>query len=299
MQQAFIEKVINTWGEQGERWLNQLPTLIEQLQQRWGLSPLNAASNLSYNYIGLGCDAQQQAIALKICCDKDVYTAEYQALQHFQGRGCIRLVDHSTEHAALLLEQAIPGVLLKTRLKDDFSTICQHYAAIVNSIAAIKLPPEHAFQSVASCLQTLDRVQDARVPAEFITLAQQLRKKLLATCDQNYLCHGDLHLENIIQHGQSYIAIDPKGIVGEKAFEAAAFDLISATEMQQLDSCTIQSLIQQRLQQLASCLGLTYQRLLWWVFLRLILSVLWSIEDHTDYDKQLALAVELYPLAAE
>ena len=128
----------------------------------------------------------------------------------------------------------------------------------------------------------------------FIKKAQSLRSTLLHSMGHDYLCHGDLHLENIIQHGETWLAIDPKGVIGEIAFEAAACDLIHPNE--QKDQTHLSSIIIERMIFLANALDVKYDRLLSWVFLRLIIQSQWSIEDHDDPSHRLLLATPIYPL---
>lgn len=70
----------------------------------------------------------------------------------------------------------------------------------------------------------------------FVNKAKQLKSKLFDSVKHEYLCHGDLHLEKIILNKNEWLAIDPKGIIGEMAFEASAFDLLSNDELK--DSST-------------------------------------------------------------
>lgn len=58
---------------------------------------------------------------------------------------------------------------------------------------------------------------------------------MLGSAENEYFCHGDLHLDNVIYQGKRCLAIGPKGIMGEMAFEAAAFDPPSEGEKQNLD----------------------------------------------------------------
>ncbi len=116
----------------------------------------------------------------------------------------------------------------------------------------------------------------------------------MKTPHRDYLCHGDLHLENIIQQGSNWVVIDPKGIIGEMAFEAAAFDLISQEEMRDLSA--LPAKIVHRVQLLSHALDIDYNRLLYWTFLRVIISAQWFIEDNGDPSQMLILANCIYPL---
>lgn len=124
--------------------------------------------------------------------------------------------------------------------------------------------------------------------------AKQLKLNLLNSLKNEYLCHGDLHLENIIQNRNEWLAIDPKGIIGEMAFEAAAFDLLSNDELS--DSSTTELKIVNRVKQLSTALDIDPNRLLQWIFLRIIISAQWFVEDNGDPSRVLKLAQHVYPL---
>ena len=89
------------------------------------------------------------------------------------------------------------------------------------------------------------------------------------------------------------MAIDPKGIIAEKAFEAAWFDLNLKLEPHNTDN-TAQ--IADTLCQLASTLALPFERLRAWVFIRLIISSQWHIEDGANPEQTLRLAKAVYSL---
>jgi streptomycin 6-kinase len=44
---------------------------------------------------------------------------------------------------------------------------------------------------------------------------------LLALPTEQVLLHGDLHPENVLRSGTSWLAIDPKPLVGDRAFDLA------------------------------------------------------------------------------
>lgn len=139
----------------------------------------------------------------------------------------------------------------------------------------------------------MDRISDPRIDKHFIK-QQQLKEKLLNTVQDEYLCHGDLHLENIIQHGSNWLAIDPKGIMGEMAFEAAAFDILRPAEIK--NNSTLSLIILDRVANLATALNIDFNRLLGWIFLRIIISAQWFIEDKANPSNSLVLAKQVYPL---
>ena len=89
------------------------------------------------------------------------------------------------------------------------------------------LPPEHRFHDVWEWMRGLERLRSAfdggtgPFPAPLVERAEA---HLGNPSGQNLVLHGDLHHYNILSaEREPWLAIDPKGIVGEPEYEAAAF----------------------------------------------------------------------------
>lgn len=60
------------------------------------------------------------------------------------------------------------------------------------------------------------------IPTQILQLAQDLFEQLRQSTCQQVLLHGDLHHDNILLDQQrGWLAIDPKGMVGDPACQAA------------------------------------------------------------------------------
>lgn len=290
-----LEKnVINLFGQKGKIWLNSLPATIDKLSESWSLTNIQPMNNMSWNYVATAIQHNKMAVVLKISCDKQIVLDEYKALKYFNGDGIIQVLDYNSEHNAILLEQAIPGTALKSLHPTKITETINIYVDLVNKISIKPLPRDDHYKHVNEWLKAIDRITDNRVEKRFIDKACELRSRILNTAKHEYVCHGDLHLENIIKHGSNWLAIDAKGIIGEKAFEAAAFDLISKEEIK--ENKQISSLLFERIALLSNSLKIDKERLLAWVFLRIIMSAQWFIEDNGNPDDMLILAHYLYPL---
>ncbi len=290
-----LEKnIINSFGETGKKWIDSLPNIVEKMSKQWQLQHINPVKKMSWNYIALAMQNNNCPVVLKLSCDRKLIQDEYNALKHFDGNGAIRVIDINLECNALLLEQAIPGYLLKEQHPLKIQDTINIYATVVKKLSTCKLTNKNYTHAREWC-DAIDKIHDVRISKNIIDKANELRSKLLATAQHEYLCHGDLHLENIIQHGSDWLIIDPKGIIGEMAFEAAAFDLISNDEMKD-NNDTISSKIIDRTTQLSNALEIPYDRLLSWIFLRIIISAQWFIEDNGDPSQMIALAKYVYPL---
>jgi streptomycin 6-kinase len=291
--EKLIQNVTDTWGDNGRAWLNQLPAVIKSLSQHWSLTDINPVTNLSYNYVAKAIQNNITPVVLKISCDAQLILDEYNALKHFAGAGSIQARDMSALHNAMLLEQAIPGQLLSEHHSINIEDTIAIYAGVVTKIATPQLTKNN-YTHVRSWCAAIDRIKDRRIEKCHVQKAKELRTFLLSSVNNEYLCHGDLHLENIIVHGAEWLSIDPKGVIGEMAFEAAAFNFLDTSEL--FDSAMLQNKITARVAYLARALQIDNNRLLAWVFLRAIIAAQWFIEDNGDADAMLRLAAAVYPL---
>lgn len=285
--------IINLHGEVGRQWLRSLPVIVEKLSELWQLTNIAPVKNMSWNFVALAEQNNTLPVVLKISCDKALIQSEYKTLRHFDGKGAIKAIDINAEYNALLLEQAMPGCLLKTRHPIKMEDTIHIYANVVKLLSMHELSDTNYTHAKEWC-HVIDEMHDPRIPTNFIEKAKQLRSFLFNKTPREYLCHGDLHLENIIQQGANWVVIDPKGIIGEMAFEAAAFDLINQDEMKAIS--TILSKLHDRIKQLSEALEISFDRLLSWIFLRIMISAQWYIEDNGDPNQMLTLASYVYPL---
>ena len=117
------------------------------------------------------------------------------------------------------------------------------------------------------------------LPEKLTGEAERLFAELLASQSEPVVLHGDLHHFNILAaERQPWLAIDPKGVVGEPEYEVGAFlrnpmpDLLSKPHPG--------SILARRLDQFSEELGFDRERLRSWGIAQAVLSAWWSIEDH-------------------
>lgn len=105
--------------------------------------------------------------------------------------------------------------------------------------------------------------------------------ELLATQDNPVLLHGDLHPDNILLNGtDSWLAIDPTSIIGERAHEVSTFVRNPLPEL--LASANAAEIIRQRLNLFSAELSIDKERLRSWSYVKSILSACWALEDHDE-----------------
>ncbi|PCE25403.1 APH(6) family putative aminoglycoside O-phosphotransferase [Paraburkholderia acidicola] len=98
--------------------------------------------------------------------------------------------------------------------------------------------------------------------------------------------HGDVHHENVLDFGQSgWLAIDPKGLLGERGFDYA--NLFCNPDSK---AALAPGTFARRLALIAEASGIERRRLLQWVLAWSGLSAVWMLDDGEDADSRLEIA---------
>lgn len=289
-----LEKnIITLFGAVGKNWLDQLPHKVITLAKKWELSDIIPVDNMTWNFVAKARSTSHGAVVLKISCDEELIQDEIKTLRYFNGQGMIRLLEYDKIDTALLLEQAYPGQSLRSIYPADIDLSMNAYCRVINDLQKTSGAVSEKFKSVEDWLMVFDRISTSdKLLGKSINHAASLGKALLKSSVRKYVLHGDLHHDNVLSFGSSWVAIDPKGIIGEIEFEAAGFDFIHESELSNKD---IPGLLSQRTESLAKKLQIDPYRLRNWVFIRLVLAACWMIEDGGDPGAFLNLALVSFP----
>jgi len=290
----LITNITGIYGNAGKQWLQRLPTIVNELAQHWCLSDIMPVDNMTYNYVAMAMTDAHLPVVLKISCDAKTSYEEMRALHYFNGDGSVQLFAVEDEYHAMLLQRAIPGTTLKTLYPQYIEEVMDIYITVTKKLHDKQLPARYEFRHVRDWLQTFRHVDLSQLSADMVAQTKEITAELLSSMRNKILLHGDLHHDNVIQHQNEWLAIDPKGIVGDAEFEIAAFDIIHPSEFHL--SSKITDLFTQRINLLAQKSDLDAERIKNWVFVRLILSAAWSIEDNTEIGPCIDLANALLPL---
>ena len=278
----FARTIVALFDDAGRDWLNRLPAMIADCERQWSLTVLPPFAPLTYNYVALAVRADGSPAVLKVSFPDAQVQAEIAALRLFDGSGSVRLLATDPETGTLLLEQLRPGTPLSTLTDDEEAT---SIAATVMRQLWRPAPPEHAFPSVARWAAGLGRLRQefggttGPLPRHLVEEAESLFAELIASMGEPMLLHGDLHHDNILAAERApWLALDPKGVVGEPAYEVGA--LLRNVAPQFLAEADLRVVLSRRVHQFADELGFDRQRLRAWGLAQAVLSAWWSLEDH-------------------
>lgn len=269
------ENIINLYAEQGRQWLANLPQLIARLEITYGLSHLKPFENLSYNYVLSGFQ-DAQPIVLKVGLDSNALKQEGLALKAFAGFGAVNVLMETEE--MLLLECAVSGVSLKSYFFEKDNNAIQITCECLRRLHKAPRPNAYRFPHINDWLTALDK--SINIPNELLDKARTLREKLISTSAKPILLHGDLHHDNILQNGNNWVVIDPKGAIGEPAYDIAAFIRNPMPELLQHDNAL--NIINNRILQFAKIFNLSEQRIIDWCYVQAVLAWAWALEDGGD-----------------
>ncbi len=129
-------------GSKGKVWLEQLPALLDSLCRRWSLAIEQPLRDLSYNFVAQAWRHDGTPVMLKVGVPNDELLSEIAALRHYDGRGCVMLLEADVELGAMLLERLEPGTML-VALDDDRATRGRGDADAVASVASGALVRRH------------------------------------------------------------------------------------------------------------------------------------------------------------
>jgi len=202
-----------------------------------------------------------------------------EVLAHWDGHGAVRLLERAK--GAILIERAQPGDdlsdIVRAGRDDEATLILCEVMEKLNRPA----PVGGGFRTIRDWGRGFGRNRAAAIragiDAGLIDRAEALFFRLCDTQAPPVLLHGDLQHYNVVRDGgRGWLAIDPKGITGEPAYEAGA---LLRNPNADLALCADAAVIRRRTGLIAQRLGYDRQRLLGWCFAQWVLAVMWAIES--------------------
>lgn len=275
------------FSEQHKELWERLPNLLDDCASRWELTVLPPYPNLSFNYVAPVLQKDGTEAVLKIGMPHQDFWMEIEALRVYDGRYSVRLLEADPEQGCFLLERIQPGTVLTTLAEEANDAQATSIMAVVMQGLWRPVPPEHPFPNVRDWAEGMHHMRThfgggvGPLPVRLVEEAETLFAELLASSAEPVVLHGDLHHDNILSAQRvPWLAIDPKGIVGEPAYEVGAM-------LRNLwpDRHTILrpgKLLERRAHQLAEELHLDRARIRGWAVAQAVLSAWWCLEDDSD-----------------
>jgi streptomycin 6-kinase len=247
----------------------------------WGLVP-DGVPILTHSSRLLPVRWKGQPAMLKVA-ESEEERAGGLLMVSWAGEGAARVLAHDND--ALLMERAdgtasLAG-LARNGADDTASRIICEVAARLHS---------HKHQSPLNSVVPLDRWFRELEPAAakyggVLIVAAETARHLLATSQEVVILHGDIHHGNILDFGpRGWLAIDPKGLKGERGFDYA--NLFCNPDR---NIATIPGRLSRQVNVVAQAARLRRIRLLQWVLAYAGLSAAWTFS--TGKAPEIALTV--------
>jgi streptomycin 6-kinase len=290
LQEFELPAALSWWRDVpgGAEWLDQLPQLAADCAEHW---ELELGPPLEGGNVSLVLQAGDTVLKLNFPEEESEHEADALAL--WNGDGAVRLLAHDPGRNALLLERCRPGTTLWELTDEREAT----------SIAARLLlriwrppPPKHPYRLLAT--------EAARwataLPEQWERLGRPFDRKLVdaataaasdLSCSQEDLVvvHQDFHGGNVLRaQREPWLVIDPKPLVGERAFDAASLLRDRRDELAR-DPAPARR-IRARLDQLTDELGLDRERMRGWGIAH---ALAWGVSDQEVEDDMVACAAWL------
>ena len=273
--EGFEKNIISIYGRRGKQWLAELPDLVNKIVEKYNLTKLTPVKNMSFNYVARGCQHDKPVI-LKIGLNSNAFSKELSCLKAFVKHSAAEVI--ADDDNMMILQCAVPG----TRLKDYFPThdtqATKVVCSVIKKMHLADILENHCFDRLCDVLKILDRKLD--IPDGTLSKARILRDNLLNSTNKEVLLHGDLHHDNLLKNGEGWLIIDPKGFIGDPAFELAAYLCNPMPKLIAEDN--VRKIIANRIYVLAEQLDIPEKRITDWLYVKSVLCWAWCLDDNLD-----------------
>ncbi|MFJ4673622.1 aminoglycoside phosphotransferase family protein [Kitasatospora purpeofusca] len=256
--------------EEAERWLNALPALVTAELARLRLTldrvldPGGSLALVAYVHR----DDDLAPAVLKVSLRTPGTAHEAEALSAWAGRGAVLLLDTAAPDpgTTVLLLERLHGEIPLRSLAEPKAML--EATSLLHRLWT-PVPPEHAFPGLPA---PAPAATAADLPAEagaLLAEAQEAAADLAASATEEFLLHGDFHHGNVLAADRApWLAIDPRPLVGERAYDLARLTLDRADTL--VGSPGLPAAVRRRLHQLAEALEVDRDRLRGWTLVRAV-----------------------------
>lgn len=262
---------------------------------RWDVSTDEEILETASSLIAFG-RRDDAPVALKIVKRAGDEWKSGEVVRAFGGRGMVRALEF--DDGAMLLERLTPGhSLVEVVVRGDDDGAASILADVMRELLPDSAPEgTSTVEDWAGSFEKYRSSGDRQIPPSLVDDGRRVYLELCATQTSRRLLHGDLQHTNILLDARrGWIAIDPKGVIGEREFEVGP---LFRNPVQTPHVFSELASVERRLGIVCARAGLSYDRALRWVFAEAVLSAIWGVEDDgfvRDDGPSLTLARTLWP----
>ncbi|AQA06617.1 aminoglycoside resistance protein [Mycobacterium sp. MS1601] len=269
-------------GPQWERWVDELPGLLDREMDRWNLTPDGQPMH-GWASLVLPVRSDDGASAvLKMGFPDPETQHEHLALRRWAGDGAVRLLSADPHHRALLLER------LHRRDLNELWDIeaCEIAVGLYRRLHVPALPQlarlSDAIRKYSADLDTLPR--SAPLPRRLVEQAQSLSRDLIEDpSTTGVLIHTDLHYDNVLAADREpWLAIDPIPLNGDPHYEVAPLLWNRWDEL----AGDVRDGVRRRFYAVVEAAGFDEDRARAWVVIRMVHNAMWALTDTGPLDRE-------------
>ena len=199
-----------------------LTARVQERVREWQVVVTTTRETAS-SFIAFGTRGER-AVVLKVVGASGDEWRVGETLEALGGRGTVRVLAHVP--GAVLLERLSPGTSLVSLVlenRDDEAT--EIIAGVIQHMSRPREPASSppTVQDWGGAFARYVAGGDTQVPLALVERARHIYTDLCGSQRQPRLLHGDLQHDNVLfDSGRGWVAIDPKGVVGEVEYEIGA-----------------------------------------------------------------------------
>jgi streptomycin 6-kinase len=219
-------------GEQGERWVRQLPGLIADLERKWSITVGQAVAGGTGSYVARARTVDGRDAVLKLALPDPEFAGQVRTIASARGRGYVLLLASDVERYAMLQEGLGPSLDQLDLLPEaQIAALC----ATLRQAWDLPLPDgvtlAHAQAKAFGLAELVDRLwRDLGRPCSEAVISKALRyaeQRAHATdLDQAIVVHGDPHPANALRPlrpragaESGFVFVDPDGFLADPAYD--------------------------------------------------------------------------------
>jgi streptomycin 6-kinase len=272
--------------EGGPQWLAGLPSLVDELRERWSLRLGPPIHGGSCSWVAPAWLPDGESAVLKVTWPHREAAGEGEGLRLWDGRGAVRVLRQAPEDYAVLIERCEPGDALGNAGHIDVRERLLIGARLLSELWSATPPRDTGLERVAALTADwADTAQErmARLRPDFdpglVATAVRLLRELPGCAAREVLVHGDFNPGNVLSaRRRPWLAIDAKPMIGDPGYDPWPF-------LAQVDDPfshpNPRRVLAERFALFADAVGEAVWRLAAWAFAREVESALWAV-DHAD-----------------
>ncbi len=183
----------------------------------------------------------------------------------------------------MITSRAIPGTPLSSYFPDQETLSLPIASAFIKRLHQASIT-RTALQciTVETLLESL-KEEGEKIPIYYLNKARHLGDQLLRTVKKIHVLHGDLHQDNILSHGEKWVTIGPKPLLGEHEYDLATYVINPLFPLISQDNA--EAIILKRVEFFSDQFKFSKERIFNWCFIQAVLYWLNAIEDNEQKQK--------------